>query len=301
MAGRLGILTAALLAVLVLGFPTACAIGEQSGVPDEITVGTQTQRGFVNDNVYHSPTEGDIHFSSYIPEAYDGSEPYALFLTLPGWEGLYFQGVGANMVEDFGTEAIQYNEKMIVLSTQLNDWGGTSARQAVALTEYFLGHYNIDPGRVYLHGYSGGGETGSLVMGLHPELYAGYLMTSSQWNGDLTVLAQARTPVYLATGENDSYYGSESMKQAYQTLHDLYLAQGLTEEKIRELLVLDVRGQDYFTAKGYRDQHGGGMAFAHEESVMRWLFSQRKTKERNDEHATDEEASEYSADPGDCF
>lgn len=36
MAGRLGILTAVLLAVLVLGFPTACAIGEQSGVPDEI-------------------------------------------------------------------------------------------------------------------------------------------------------------------------------------------------------------------------------------------------------------------------
>lgn len=59
--------------------------------PDEITVGTQAQRGFNNDNVLHSSSDGDIHYSSYIPESYDGSEPYALFITLPGWEGLYFQ------------------------------------------------------------------------------------------------------------------------------------------------------------------------------------------------------------------
>lgn len=62
-------------------------------LPDAITVGTQTQRGFINDNVYHSEL-GDIHYSSYIPDGYNGSEPYALFITLPGWEGLYFQGVG---------------------------------------------------------------------------------------------------------------------------------------------------------------------------------------------------------------
>ena len=71
--------------------------------------------------MYHSDTQGNIHYSSYIPEGYDGTEKYALFVTLPGWEGLYFQGVGANMVEDFGTEAIKYNDKMIVISTQLND------------------------------------------------------------------------------------------------------------------------------------------------------------------------------------
>lgn len=33
----------------------------------------------------------------------------------------------------------------------------TSARQAVALTRYILSHYSIDPGKVYLEGYSGGG------------------------------------------------------------------------------------------------------------------------------------------------
>ena len=254
----------------------ACGAGqatqEKPVVPDAITVGTQLQRGFVNDNTYHSEI-GDIHYSSYIPESYDGSEPYALFITLPGWEGLYFQGIGANMVEDFGTEAIQYNDKMIVLSTQLDDWGETSANHTIALTEYFLEYYNIDPNRVYLHGMSGGGETGSLVMGKRPELYAAYLMTASKWDGDLQVLANAKTPVYMAIGENDSYYGSGSLKDAYAKLHDLYAQQGMTEGEIAELLVLDVKPASYFTERGYRDQHAGGQAFAHEETIMKWIFS----------------------------
>jgi hypothetical protein len=82
-----------------------------------IKFGTQEKDGFIVDNVLHSDTQGDIHFSSYIPESYDGSEPYALFVTLPGWEGLYFQGVGANLGESYPFEARNYNDKMIVLST----------------------------------------------------------------------------------------------------------------------------------------------------------------------------------------
>ena len=53
----------------------------------EVTEGTETYRGFQMDNVLHAP-EGDIHYHIYVPETYDGSEPYALFLTLPGYEGL---------------------------------------------------------------------------------------------------------------------------------------------------------------------------------------------------------------------
>ncbi len=249
---------------------------DASGQQTDITVGTQTQRGFINDNTLHSEEYGDIHYSSYIPESYDGSQPYALFITLPGWEGLYFQGVGANMVEDFGTEAINYNDQMIVLSTQLDDWGETSARQTIALTEYFLDHYNIDPDRVYLHGMSGGGETGSLVMGMRPELYAGYLATSTQWDGDLNVLAQARTPVYLAIGDQDSYYGPDSLIETYNSLHSLYEAQGMTDEEIDDILVLDVRDQEFFSQNGFTDQHAGGQAFAHDATVMGWLFEKTR-------------------------
>lgn len=256
-----------LFAILLL----LCCLCGIAAAEETITPGTQTQRGFINDNVLHSEI-GDIHFSSYIPESYDGSTPYALFVTLPGWEGLYFQGVGANMVEDFGPEAIGYNDRMIVLSPQLNDWGQTSANETIALTEYFLNHYNIDPRCVYLHGMSGGGETGSLVMGTKPELFTAYLATSSQWDGDLNVLAQARTTIYLAIGAQDSYYGADSFIQAYVTLRELYTQQGLSDEEIEKLLVLDVKPAAFFAERGFHDQHAGGQAFAHEKEIMGWLF-----------------------------
>ena len=160
------------------------------------------------------------------------------------------------------------------LSTQLNDWGETSADQAIALTEFFLAHYNIDPEKVYLHGYSGGGETGSLVMEKKPELYTAFLCCATQWDGDMTALAAARTPVYLVTGESDSYYGSKSLKDAYEELHDLYLAKGLTERETGELLILDIKEEQYFTSRGFTDQHMGGQAFAKDESIMGWLFGE---------------------------
>lgn len=249
--------------------------------PSQIEFGSEIIRGFTFDNILHSDNDGDIHFGLYIPESYDGTKPYALFITLPGWEGLYFQGVGTNMVEDFGVEAIGYNAEMIVVSTQLSDWQETSAAQAIALTEYFLSHYHIDPDKVYLHGYSGGGETGSLIMGMRPELYTAFLCTSSQWDGDLSMLAAAKTPVYMATGAEDSYYGSSSFKQAYEELCGYYRDVGLSEDEINRLAVLDVREQDYFAEAGFSDQHAGGQAFAHDEGVMGWLFGEHSVKEAN--------------------
>ena len=47
---------------------------EPSESDEAVTWGTQTVKGFVNDNVLHSEI-GDIHFSSYIPETYDSIRP----------------------------------------------------------------------------------------------------------------------------------------------------------------------------------------------------------------------------------
>ena len=146
----------------------------------EVTEGTETYRGLQMDNVLHAPEEA-IHYHIYVPETYDGSEPYALFLTLPGYEGLYFQGIGQNLYsENFAFEALNYNDHMIVAAPQLSDWGETSAGQTIALTEYLLGRYNIDQERVYAEGYSGGGETMSQVMGMRPDLFTAYLQCFSQ-------------------------------------------------------------------------------------------------------------------------
>lgn len=144
---------------------------------------------------------------------------------------------------------------MIIISTQLNDWGETLANMAIELIEYFISHYNIDTNKVYFHGMSGGGETDSIIMGKCPELFTAYLETSSRWDGDLNVLADTRTLVYMAIAENDTYYDSGYLKNAYNELHKLYAEQGLSDSEINEILVLDVKEDGYFTERGYRDQH----------------------------------------------
>lgn len=238
----------------------------------EVTEGTETYRGFQMDNVLHAP-EGDIHYHIYIPDSYDGSEAYALFLTLSGYEGLYFQGMGQNLYsENFAFEALNYNDRMIVVAPQLSDWGETSAAQTIALTEYLLAHYNIDQERVYAEGYSGGGETMSRVMGKRPDLFTAYLQCSSQWDGDYEPVTESRTPVYIAVGEDDEYYGSGPSREAYEALRELYLQEGLSDQEINELLVLDVKGADYFESRGASSQHGGGGFFAQDSEIMGWLF-----------------------------
>lgn len=240
---------------------------------ESVTSGKSYFRRFLVDNVLHSKTEGDIHFSLYVPSDYDAGGNYALFMTLPGWEGLYFQGVAENLrQEDFGPESIKYNSKMIVAAPQLDDWGMKSARETVALVEYLLGAYKIDRKKVYIEGYSGGGETLSLVMQLRPELFAAALFVSSKWDGDLEKLASAQTPLYIAIGENDSYYGSTYAKKAYSTLRTIYEKQGLSQNQIDEILVLDVKNQSYFSERGVSDQHAGGGLFARDEKIMGWMF-----------------------------
>ena len=146
----------------------------------------------------------------------------------------------------------------------------------IALVEYFLSHYNIDESRVYISGASGGGETLSLVLGKRPELFTSALFISSQWDGDLNVLANAQTPLYIVIGENDSYYGSTRAINAYNSLHDIYENQGLSEEQINEILVLDVKEHEYFSSQGVSDEHAGLGLFAYDEDVMSWVFSKSK-------------------------
>lgn len=298
---KFGIATAVLIAALLAGCGSAAVIADSqiggaaqaaansdtkssnAEVNGTLETGKKTDRGMIVDNTLHTDDLGDIHFSSYIPKSYDGSEPYALFITLPGWEGLYFQGVGANLQEDTPFEARNYNDKMIILSTQLDDWGETSADMAIRLTEYFLQNYNIDHSKVYLNGYSGGGETGSLVVSKRPDLFTAYLEFSSRWDGGddgYDQVVNAELPVYFAVGEEDSYYGSGYLKDAYQTLHDKYAAKGLTEEEIGQLVVLDVKDQSYFDDGGMEDQHAGGILFARDSKIMGWLFGEHPDQEK---------------------
>ncbi|MDE6868290.1 MAG: prolyl oligopeptidase family serine peptidase [Clostridia bacterium] len=239
-----------------------------------VTIGTETYRGFLVDNVYHSKNNGDIHFHIYVPESYDGNKPYALYVSLCGYGGYYFQGIGINLrQENFVFEAQKYNSEMIIVAPQLNDWGNSSANQTVALTEFLLSEYKIDETKVYANGYSGGGETLSLVMAKKPELFSAILHVSSIWDGELEPLVNSKVPVYFVIGESDEYYGSARISATYETLCRLYKAQGLNDEQIKVLAVLDVKPRSYFIERGTSNQHGGGGLFAFDERIMGWLFN----------------------------
>ena len=242
-----------------------------------VTEGTQNYRGFVVDNILHSDHDGDIHYNVYIPESYDGKTPFALYFTLPGYEGLYFQGVAQNLKsEEFGFEAQKYNDKMIIVAPQLSDWGETSANQTIALAQHFLENYNIDRSKVYANGFSGGGETMSIAVGKRPDLFTAYLQVSSKWDGEFEPVSKQRLPVYFAIGEDDEYYGSAPTKSAYDTLYTLYEKQGLSKEEIDKLLVLDIKKHSYFTERGMSNEHGGGGLFAYDRDIMGWLFEKER-------------------------
>ena len=210
-----------------------------------VTEGTENYRDFVVDSVLHSHELGDIHYCVFIPDGYDGGKAYSLYITLPGYQGLYFQG---------------------------------SARKTIALTEYFLEHYNVQREQVYISGYSGGGETLSLVLDRRPELYTAALMCSSRWDGGYQTIAGAKTPIYFVTGESDEYYGSEPFDRAYREIRSLYEAEGLSETEIDRFVVLDIKPADYFTDKGMKNQHGGGAGlFSRDSDIMGWLFGEHES------------------------
>lgn len=238
-----------------------------------VTNATDTYRDFTIDNILHSDNNGDILFNLYIPKSYDGSEAYALFVTLPGYEGLYFQGVGINLHEEnFEFEAQKYNSNMIIVAPQLNGWDEESADETIALVEYLLSAYNIDKSKVYIEGYSGGGETASIAVSKRPDLFTAYLQVSSQWDGEYDSVAKAHLPVYIAIGRDDEYYGSGKSQSAYNTLYNLYKQQGLTESEIDKILVIDIKEREYFTSRNVDSEHGGGGLFAENKDIMSWLF-----------------------------
>lgn len=227
---------------------------------------------FKINEVYKSKNNGDIHYSVYIPNNYDQNKKYPLYITLPGYEGLYFQGVGINLeYESFATEALKINEDMIILAPQLNDWEELSANQTIDLIEYYKKNYNIS--KVYANGYSGGGETMSLVMGKRADLIDAYLQVSSKWDGDFELTVKNEVPVYFVIGKDDEYYTSKPTTEAYNKLYSLYKEKGLSDKEINKLLILDIKDRKYFIKRGMDNEHGGGGLIAFDKDIMTWLLT----------------------------
>ena len=224
-------------------------------------------------------TDGDIHFSYYLPEDFDESKKYPMMVVMPGYDMMWFgeDSSGSNLNWNGFLAWADLDEDMIVVSAQLTDWREKSARQAIELTEYFLDNFPVDVNRVYAAGYSAGGETMSQAVSMRPDLYAAYLHGASQWDGTFEPIAENGVAVYIFMAENDEYYGSGKARDAYNGLHEAYLDTGLTESQIEDVLCLEIPDNEYFNSRGIYNYHGGGNILFQDKSILNWIIEKRKS------------------------
>lgn len=236
------------------------------------------QTGLVAEQILEGET-GEIHYSYYLPEDYDPRQEYPLMMTMPGYDMMWFgeSSSGANLNWPGFLCWTELPEDMIVVSAQLTDWGETSARQAIELTEYFIQNFSVDASRVYAAGYSAGGETMSRAVSMRPDLYAAYLHGASQWDGTFAPVAENGVAVYIFMAQGDEYYGSQRAQDAYQGLLEAYQALGRTQDEINQVLQIQVPDVDWFAQRGIsQNYHGGATVVFEQEDILNWIVSHHK-------------------------
>ena len=143
-------LSLALALVLVLAL-AGCGAGtaaspqpettpEPSGTPtvepSESTSSAATsepvQTGLFAEQIF-SGADGDIHYSYYLPESYDGSRKFPMMVVMPGYGMMWFgeDSSGSNLNWSGFTAWTKLDTEIIVVSAQLTDWGEKSARQPI--------------------------------------------------------------------------------------------------------------------------------------------------------------------------
>lgn len=162
------------------------------------------QTGLFAEQIF-SGADGDIHYSYYLPDSYDGSRKFPMMVVMPGYNMMWFgeDSSGSNLNWSGFTAWTRLDTEMVVVSAQLTDWGEKSARQAIELTEYFINRFAVDTSRVYAAGYSAGGETMSRAVAMRPDLYAAYLHGASQWDGSYAPIAENSVAIYIYMADGD--------------------------------------------------------------------------------------------------
>ena len=103
-----------------------------------------------------------------------------------------------------------------------NSWNSTllpdrldDVAYITALTEYMLARYPIDPGRVYISGFSNGSGMAHVMAALHPDLYAGVIAFNTRYHFSSSVIERSaaakaafdyRMPVFSVYGTLDAEY-----------------------------------------------------------------------------------------------
>ena len=256
--------------------PTTSPDEPAENTPPADTV-TSMQTGLFAEQIL-SCADGDIHYSYYLPDSYDGSRKLPMMVVMPGYDMMWFgeSSSGSNLSWSGFLSWTELDEDMIVVSAQLEDWGVKSARQAIELTEYFIDNYAVDTSRVYAAGYSAGGETMSQAVSMRPDLFAAYLHGASQWDGDYAHIAENGVAVYIYMAEGDEYYGSAKARSAYEGLYQAYRDAGWSDDDISSVLRPEIPGNEFFNSRGIYNYHGGANILFDDAENLEWITAHSK-------------------------
>lgn len=272
-------LAALCLAAVLLLLPVFSGCGAQNIAPQQPEVSEPAEKttGLIAGQVL-SGADGDIHYSFYLPDSYDGSRRFPMVVVMPGYDRMWFgeDSAGSNLNWSGFTAWTQLDTELIVVSAQLTDWQEASARQAIELTEYFIEHFAVDTNRVYAAGYSAGGETMSRAVSMRPDLYAAYLHGASQWDGSYDPVAENGVAVYIYMAEGDEYYGSAKARSAYESLRAAYEKAGRSGADLDRVLRLEVPDNAFFNAQGIYNYHGGANVVFDDPENLNWVLSHSK-------------------------
>ncbi len=256
---------------------SSVASSSEEATPPPLESLAPVQTGLMEGQIL-AGSEGDIHYSVFIPSEYDGVQKFPLMMVAPGYDGMWFgEGRSRTPSEWNGFMAwTKLDTPMIVVCAQLTDWGPKSARQAIELTEYFTQHYAVDQSRIYAAGYSAGGETMSQAVSMRPDLFAAYLHGASQWDGSYEPIAENGVAVYIYMADGDEYYGSDKARSAYNGLLTAYQNAGWTQDDIEKVLRLEIPDNAFFNEKGIYNYHGGANVLFDDAENLNWVISHRK-------------------------
>lgn len=260
------------------------ALTPNDELTEERTEGTQStatsespQTGLLAEQIL-AGVEGDIHYSYYLPSSYDGIRKFPMMVVMPGYDMMWFgeNSSGSNLGWSGFTSWTKLDTEMIVVSAQLTDWNEKSARQAIELTEHFIGNFAVDTSRVYAAGYSAGGETMSRAVSVRPDLYVAYLHGASQWDGTFAPIAENGVAVYIYMAEGDEYYGSAKARSAYDNLRGAYENVGWSDADIDNVLRIETPSNAFFNEKGIYNYHAGANVVFDNPENLNWVISHSK-------------------------
>ena len=146
----------------------------------------------------HTVRSGKTDVSMYVPGQYDGSKPYSLIVFLHGPRKTHSYPSGGYQ---------RALDKHNVIWAGYSAYDESSYEFVLATVREVRNHFNIDPERIYISGFSYGGSISARMLNLYPRLFSGAIVMSASCNMDMSPglrYAKKNAGLIIGAGDLDS-------------------------------------------------------------------------------------------------